>query len=147
MSKKQLEFPKGRGAVIPDRFKLELTFGKYALRTLKNYKITLSSNSILRDVGRKYRWLIHGVERTRDHKKTLGIKHGYHWDWTYLSKSQVLIEAPNGGKVNGTQDQASDLTFTILAKGCYLDVLLEIELEGGSRFTEKIFIPRIMTSA
>ena len=134
------------------RERLAMTFGKYALKASKNNKIVLSSNSILRDVGRKYRWLIHGVERTRDHKTTLGVKHGYHWDWTYLSKDQVRIDAPNGGKVNGleftgTQDQASDLTFTILAKGCYLDVLLEIELEGGSRFTEKIFLPRIITTA
>ena len=149
MSKKQLYF---QWPVTPDRFKLELTFGKYALKALKNYKITLSSNSILRDVGRKYRWLIHGVERTRDHETTLKVKHSYHWDLTYITKNQVRIDAPNGGTVNGleftgTQSQAKDLTFTILAKGCYLDVLLEIELEGGSRFTEKIFIPRIMTSA
>ncbi len=128
------------------------TFGKYSLKASKNSKIVLSSNSILRDVGRKYRWLIHGVERTRDHKTTLGVKHSYHWDWTYLTKSQVRIENPNGGTVNGleftgTQDQAKDLTFTILDQGCYLDVLLEIELEGGSRFTEKIFLPRIITTA
>ncbi len=131
---------------------LAMTFGKYSLKASKNSKIVLSSNSILRDVGRKYRWLIHGVERTRDHKTTLGVKHSYHWDWTYLTKSQVRIENPNGGTVNGleftgTQDQAKDLTFTILDQGCYLDVLLEIELEGGSRFTEKIFLPRIITTA
>ena len=111
----------------------------------------MSSNSILRDVGRKYRWLIQGVERTRDHETTLGVKHSYHWDWTRLSKSQVLIENPNGGTVNGleftgTQDQAKDITFTILAKGCYLDILLEIELEAGERFTEKIFLPRAITT-
>ena len=127
------------------------TFGKYSLKALKNYKITLSSNSILRDVGRNYRWLIQGVERTRDHETTLGVKHSYHWDWTKLSKSQVLIETPNGGTVNGleftgTQDQAKDITFTILAKGCYLDILLEIELEAGERFTEKIFLPRAITT-
>ena len=111
----------------------------------------MSSNSILRDVGRKYRWLIQGVERTRDHETTLGVKHSYHWDWTKLSKSQVLIETPNGGTVNGleftgTQDQAKVITFKVLAKGCYLDILLEIELEAGERFTEKIFLPRAITT-
>ena len=145
ISKTQL----GDGKVV--REFLADTFGKYSLKALKNYKITLSSNSILRDVGRNYRWLIQGVERTRDHETTLGVKHSYHWDWTKLSKSQVLIETPNGGTVNGleftgTQDQAKDITFTILAKGCYLDILLEIELEAGERFTEKIFLPRAITT-
>ena len=142
LSKTQLDT--GRGL-------LANTFGKVSLKALKNMKITLSSNSILRDVGRKYRWVIHGVERTRDHETTLGVKHSYHWDWTYLTKSQVLIETPNGGTVNGleftgTQDQAKDITFKVLAKGCYLDILLEIELEAGERFTEKIFIPRAITT-
>ena len=142
LSKTQLDT--GRGL-------LANTFGKVSLKALKNMKITLSSNSILRDVGRKYRWVIHGVERTRDHETTLGVKHSYHWDWTYLTKSQVLIETPNGGTVNGleftgTQDQAKDITFKVLAKGCYLDILLEIELEAGERFTEKIFLPRAITT-
>ena len=148
ISKNQLVIERGGDS---GRLLLASTFGKHSLKALKNMKITLSSNSILRDVGRKYRWLIQGVERTRDHETTLGVKHSYHWDWTYLTKSQVLIETPNGGTVNGleftgTQDQAKDITFTILAKGCYLDILLEIELEAGERFTEKIFIPRAITT-
>ena len=39
-----------------------------------------------------------------------------------------------------------ELSFTMKAQGCILDILLEIELETGQRFTEKIFIPRAIKS-
>jgi hypothetical protein len=126
------------------------------IRVRKNKKITLKSNSILRNIGRTYRWAISGVERTRIRKKVWGVTYKAYWSWKYITKEQVTIHAPNGGTVNGLvfighsanypKPEGQELVFTINAEGCVLDILLEIELEDGTRFTEKIFIPRAIKS-
>ena len=130
---------------------LDSAFGKFTIKTVKNKKITLSSNSTLRDVGRTYRWTIGGYERNRKHKTTLGVKHSYYWSYTQLTKSNVTIEPHAEGGVNGLSfqgdaSQAKDLVITINNNGCFLDISLEIELEEGSRFTESIFLPRAIST-
>ena len=130
---------------------LDSAFGKFTIKTVKNKKITLSSNSTLRDVGRTYRWTIGGYERNRKHETTLGVKHSYYWSYTQLTKSNVTIEPHAEGGVNGLSfqgdaSQAKDLVITINNNGCFLDISLEIELEEGSRFTESIFLPRAIST-
>ena len=130
---------------------LDILFNRYTIRVRKDKKITLSSNSTLRNVGRTYRWVISGFERTRIHDTFLGAKTNYRWEYNQLKKSNVTIEASNGGDVNGLAfqgkaDEAQDLVFTINNDGCWLDIGLEIELEEGSRFTESLFIPRAISS-
>ena len=130
---------------------LDILFNRYTIRVRKDKKITLSSNSTLRNVGRTYRWVISGFERTRIHDTFLGAKTNYRWEYNQLKKSNVTIEAPNGGDVNGLAfqgkaDEAQDLVFTINNTGCWLDIALEIELEEGSRFTESLFIPRAIST-
>ncbi len=44
---------------------------------------------------------------------------------------------------NLTKDEAKDITFEIKHRFCSLDILLEIQLSAGQRFTEKIFIPML----
>ena len=137
--------------IIQNRDFLDITFGKFTIKTVKNKKITLSSNSTLRDVGRTYRWTIGGYERNRKHKTTLGVKHSYYWSYTQLTKSNVTIEPHAEGGVNGLSfqgdaSQAKDLVITINNNGCFLDISLEIELEEGSRFTESIFLPRAIST-
>lgn len=137
--------------IIQNRDFLDITFGKFTIKTVKNKKITLSSNSTLRDVGRTYRWTIGGYERNRKHETTLGVKHSYYWSYTQLTKSNVTIEPHAEGGVNGLSfqgdaSQAKDLVITINNNGCFLDISLEIELEEGSRFTESIFLPRAIST-
>ena len=137
--------------IIHNRAFLDIAFGKFTIKTVKNKKITLSSNSTLRDVGRTYRWTIGGYERTRKHKTNLGVKHSYYWSYTQLTKSNVTIEPHAEGGVNGLSfqgdaSQAKDLVITINNNGCFLDISLEIELEEGSRFTESIFLPRAIST-
>ena len=137
--------------IIHNRAFLDIAFGKFTIKTVKNKKITLSSNSTLRDVGRTYRWTIGGYERNRKHKTTLGVKHSYYWSYTQLTKSNVTIEPHAEGGVNGLSfqgdaSQAKDLVITINNNGCFLDISLEIELEEGSRFTESIFLPRAIST-
>ena len=137
-----------RGArVAAGRHHLDNWFHKYSIRVFKNKKITLKSNSVLQNVGRKYRWTFSGIGRTRKRPK---YKRAY-WSWAPLTKEQVTIHTPNDGKVNGliftgNNKEADELVFTINEEGCILDILLEIELETGQRFTEKIFIPRAIRS-
>jgi len=147
---------KGRATILQSRLTnnrafLDSAFGKFTIKTVKNKKITLSSNSTLRDVGRTYRWTIGGYERNRKHETTLGVKHSYYWSYTQLTKSNVTIEPHAEGGVNGLSfqgdaSQAKDLVITINNNGCFLDISLEIELEEGSRFTESIFLPRAIST-
>ena len=131
---------------------LDILFNRYTIRVNKNKRITLSSNSTLRNVGRTYRWVISGYERTRIHSGgDYFPKYDYRWEYSQLKKSNVTIEAPNGGDVNGLAfqgkaDEAQDLVFTINNTGCWLDIALEIELEEGSRFTESLFLPRVIST-
>ena len=136
---------------IKNRSFLDLAFGKFTIKTVKNKKITLSSNSTLRNVGRTYRWTIGGYERTRKHESAFGVKHSYYWSYTQLNKSNVTITPHAEGGVNGLSfqgdaSQAKDLVITINNNGCFLDISLEIELEEGSRFTESIFLPRAIST-
>ena len=137
--------------ILPIRTDLDIMFLGMPIRAHKNKKITLKSNSILQNVGRTYRWTISGVERSRVRKKALAVTYKAYWSWEYLTKEHVTILTPNDGKVNGLvftghSKEAQELVFTINAEGCVLDILLEIELETGQRFTEKIFIPRAIKS-
>jgi len=141
-----------RSGFYDGREALDNLFNRYTIRVKKDTKITLSSNSTLRDVGRTYRWVISGYERSRIHSGGKYVpKHNYRWEYSQLKKSNVTIEPHKNGGVTGLAfqgkaDEAKDLTFTINNNGCWLDVGLEIELEEGSRFTEKIFIPRVISS-
>ena len=144
--------------ILPIRVTLDNMFKGTPIRVRKNNKITLKSNSILPNVGRTYRWTISGVERDRIYSGGSGLtpRYNYRWSWEYLTKDHVEIETPNGGTVNGLvftgnsknypKPQGQELVFTIKAEGSVLDILLEIELEDGARFTEKIFIPRAIIS-
>ena len=134
-----------------DRKFLDLLFNAFTIKVNKNKRITLSSNSILRNVGRTYRWTIGGFQRERIHDTTLGVKHDYRWKYHNITKEKVIIETPNGGEVNGLSfigkaDEAQEFVFSITDNRCYLDIQLEIELEGGQRFTEKVFFPRAIST-
>ena len=142
---------------MPIRTDLDIMFLGMPIRAHKNKKITLKSNSILQNVGRTYRWTISGVERDRIYSGGSGLtpRYNYRWSWEYLTKEHVEIHNPTGkSKVNGLvyegkggeSEGGQELSFTINAEGCVLDILLEIELETGQRFTEKIFIPRAIKS-
>ena len=151
MSATQLQTTPNSVIPVPIRTNLDIMFSGMPIRAHKNKKITLKSNSILQNVGRTYRWTISGVERSRVRKKALGVTYKAYWSWEYLTKEHVTILTPNDGKVNGLvftghSKEAKELVFTINAEGCVLDILLEIELETGQRFTEKIFIPRAIKS-
>ena len=151
MSATQLQTTPNSVIPVPIRTNLDIMFSGMPIRAHKNKKITLKSNSILQNVGRTYRWTISGVERSRVRKKALGVTYKAYWSWEYLTKEHVTILTPNDGKVNGLvftghSKEAQELVFTINAEGCVLDILLEIELETGQRFTEKIFIPRAIKS-
>ena len=134
-----------------DRRFLEILFNPFIIRVNKNKKITLSSNSVLRNVGRTYRWAIGGYRRERIHDTKWGSNVNYRWKYHNLTKEKVVIETPNGGEVNGLSftgkaDEAQDFVFSITADQCFLDILLEIELEGGRRFTEKVFFPKALAT-
>ena len=151
MSATQLQTTPNSVIPVPIRTNLDIMFSGMPIRAHKNKKITLKSNSILQNVGRTYRWTISGVERSRVRKKALAVTYKAYWSWEYLTKEHVTILTPNDGKVNGLvftghSKEAQELVFTINAEGCVLDILLEIELETGQRFTEKIFIPRAIKS-
>ena len=151
MSATQLQTTPNSVIPVPIRTNLDIMFSGMPIRAHKNKKITLKSNSILQNVGRTYRWTISGVERSRVRKKALAVTYKAYWSWEYLTKEHVTILTPNDGKVNGLvftghSKEAKELVFTINAEGCVLDILLEIELETGQRFTEKIFIPRAIKS-
>jgi len=134
-----------------DREFLEILFNAFIIRVNKNKKITLSSNSVLRNVGRTYRWTIGGYQRERIHDTEWGQNVNYRWKYHNITKEKVVIETPNGGEINGLSftgkaDEAQDFVFSITADQCFLDILLEIELEGGRRFTEKVFFPRALAT-
>ncbi len=137
--------------VADDRQALDFLFNRYTIKTNKNKRITLTSNSILRNVGRTYRWTLEGYRRERIHDTTLGVKHNYRWKYHNLVKDNVIIETPNGGEVNGLSftgkaDEAQELIFQVVDDRCFIDIQLEIELEGGRRFTEKVFFPRAIST-